>query len=151
MAGTPSSPGGVAPMVAPPPGDTATLMVDPSSGPPTTVVTISNNDSCFGGSATATVTLHDPAVQTASQSNVDGGWSVQITVAANTPRGNYDITATCSGADEDPADYDYTPSSFTVFIEPTPPPHSPSPTPSPSPSPKASPAAAVEGNANFTG
>jgi hypothetical protein len=145
----------VFPQALPPPpaGDDATITVSPHSGKVGTVVTFSNSDSCFGGSATATVTLHDPANQQKSENNVDGSWSVQITVAAGTPAGTYTVSATCTGADESPSDYAYTDNQFTVTAaapSPTPTPVS-SPSPTAAPSPAASPASAVTTAPQFTG
>jgi hypothetical protein len=136
----------------PPAGDDATITVSPHSGKVGTVVTFSNSDSCFGGSATAAVTLHDPANQQVSETNVDGSWSVQITVAAGTPAAIYTVSATCTGADESPSDYAYTDNQFTVTaVSPSPTPtHTASPTPAP-PSPAASPASAVTTAPQFTG
>src|SRR5579875_2057648 len=93
-AGGNASHGGPRPAVSPPSGDDANLTVAPGSGLPGTVVTISNSGSCYGD-GTATVVLHDPGSQTATQSGLDGSWSVHITVAAGTPAGTYQITASC--------------------------------------------------------
>lgn len=157
-AGAASPPRG---LISPPSGDTATIDVSPPSGPAGTVVTISNNNSCFGGNATATVNLQDPANQTATESGLDGSWSVQITVAPGTPPGIYQVTATCSGADEQPSAYSYTSNQFIVTgstpsptpssSPPTPSPTSPAPSPSPTATATAPPATAVSGQANFTG